>query len=191
MHYKVEIPAFGSLILKEDFEAPISGLDAFPPENRAPVAITFWSFRIMVGIGVLMLAMGLWSLVDRARGKLFEDRWLHRLALLMGPSGFIAVLAGWTTTEVGRQPFTVFGLLRTAESASPLAAPAVAWSLLMFVIVYFGVFGVGTWFILKLMGHEPHPGESGPTRGQGAAGITRTAGITPAPQVDPDAVLAE
>ncbi|OYU14045.1 MAG: cytochrome ubiquinol oxidase subunit I [Alphaproteobacteria bacterium PA4] len=187
MHYKVEVPRIGSVILKGDIEAPISGLDAFPPENRAPVAITFWSFRIMVGLGMLMLAMGAWSLWARLRGSLHDSPWLHRLALVMGPSGFVAVLAGWTTTEVGRQPFTVFGLLRTADSASPLAAPAVAASLLAFVIVYFAVFGVGTWFILKLMGHEPHPGESGPTRGD----VTRTAGITPAPQINPDAVLAE
>jgi cytochrome d ubiquinol oxidase subunit I len=134
-----------------------------------------------------MLAMGAWSLWARLRGRLHDSPWLHRLALVMGPSGFIAVLAGWTTTEVGRQPFTIFGLLRTADSASPLAAPAVAASLIAFVLVYFAVFGVGTWFILKLMGHEPHPGERGPTRGD----VTRTAGITPAAQINPDAVLAE
>ena len=77
----------------------------------------------------------------------------------MGPSGFVAVIAGWVTTEVGRQPFTVYGLLRTADSVSPLAAPAVATSLLAFVIVYFAVFGVGTWYILKLMAQAPHPAE--------------------------------
>ncbi len=192
IHGKIEIPRLGSLILKDDFDAPIVGLDGYPAADRAPVAIVFWSFRIMVGIGVLMLAMGLWSLWARARGTLFEAPWLHRLALLLGPAGFVAVIAGWVTTEVGRQPFTVFGLLRTAQSASPLAAPAVAASLVAFVIVYFAVFGVGTWFIIKLMGHEPHPGEQGPTRGQGGVdGITRTAGITPAPQVDPGAVMAE
>lgn len=187
MRYKVEIPKLGSLVLKNDIEAPIDGLDAYPASDRAPVAITFWSFRIMVGLGLLMVAMGVWSLWARYRGTLDSDHWLHRMALVMGPSGFVAVLAGWTTTEVGRQPFTIFGLLRTADSVSPLAAPAVAASLMAFVIVYFAVFGAGTWFIIKLMGHEPHPGESGPTRGE----ITRTAGITPAPQVDTDAVLAE
>ena len=189
MRYKVEIPLIGSIILKNDIEAPIAGLDAYPAANRAPVEITFWSFRIMVGLGLLMVAMGLWSLWARWRGTLDTDHWLHRLALVMGPSGFVAVLAGWTTTEVGRQPFTIFGLLRTADSVSPLGAPAVAASLTAFVIVYFTVFGAGTWFIIKLMGHEPHPGEQGPMRGQGAEGITRTAGITPAAQVNPDAML--
>ncbi len=187
MRYKVEVPGLGSLVLKNDVEAPIDGLDKVLPENRAPVWITFWSFRVMVGIGLLILAMGAWSLWARWRGTLHETPWLHRMALVMGPTGFVAVIAGWVTTEVGRQPFTVFGLLRTAQSASPLEAPAVAASLLAFIVVYFAVFGVGTWFIIKLMGHEPHPGESGPSRGD----ITRTAGITPAPQVDPDAVLAE
>lgn len=110
---------------------------------------------------------------------------------MMGPSGFVAVLAGWTTTEVGRQPFTIWGLLRTAESASPLAAPAVAASLIAFVVVYFTVFGAGTYFIIKLMDHEPHPGERGPDRGPGADGITRTAGLTTGAQINPDAMLPD
>ncbi len=186
MRYKVEIPQVGSIILKNDIEAPLDGLDKVAPENRAPVGITFWSFRIMVGLGLLMLAMGMWSLWARLRGTLHESPWLHRLALLMGPSGFVAVLAGWTTTEVGRQPFTIFGLLRTVDSASPLAAPAVAASLIAFVIVYFAVFGVGTWFIIKLMGHEPHPGESGPTRGDSGR-----AGLAINPPIGTDTALAE
>ncbi len=166
MRYKVEIPAMGSLILKHDTSASLAGLDTVPMADRPPVAITFWSFRIMVGIGFLIAALGIWSLLARARGRLYEWPWLHRLALVMGPAGFVAVLAGWVTTEVGRQPYTVFGVLRTVDSASPLAAPAVAASLIAFVIVYFTVFGAGTWFIIRLMGHEPHPGEQGPTRGE-------------------------
>jgi cytochrome d ubiquinol oxidase subunit I len=94
----------------------------------------------------------------------------------MGPSGFIAVIAGWVTTEVGRQPFTVYGLLRTAESASPLAAPAVAASLIAFVIVYFAVFGMGSWYLLKLMSKAPQPHEAGPPQEP-----VHAAGITPAP----------
>ena len=135
----------------------------------------------MVAIGVGMVALGLWSLVARATGNLYRWPWMHRFAVLMGPTGFVAVIAGWATTESVRQPFTVFHLLRTAQSVSPLQAPAVASSLIAFVLVYFAVFGTGTWFILKLMGHSPHPGESGPSRGD----VTRTAGITPAPQLDP------
>jgi cytochrome d ubiquinol oxidase subunit I len=97
-------------------------------------------------------------------------------AIAMGPSGFIAVLAGWITTETGRQPFTVYGLLRTIEAASPLAAPAVASSLIAFVVVYFAVFSAGVIYILRLMAQPPHHGEQGP-RGDIPA---RAAGITPA-----------
>ena len=108
---------------------------------------------------------------------LYDWRWLHLLALAMGPAGFVAVIAGWVTTEVGRQPYTVYGLLRTADSVSPLQAPAVAASLLAFIVVYFIVFGAGIFYILRLMSHPPHRGEAGPERGQ----PVRAAGITPSP----------
>ncbi len=147
-----------------------------PRENWPKVGIVFWSFRIMVGIGFLMLGIGLFSLWARWRGTLYQSRLLHRFALAMGPAGFIAVLAGWVTTEAGRQPFTVYGLLRTADSASPLAAPAVASSLLAFIIVYFIVFGMGVFYILRLMHQPPHHGEQGPRDDAPA----RAAGITPA-----------
>ncbi len=183
MRHKIEVPGAGSLILKHDSQAALAGLDTVERKDRPQVGIVFWSFRIMVGIGFAMLGLGLWSLLARVRGQLYDWPWLHRLALVLGPSGFVAVLAGWATTEVGRQPYTIYGLLRTAESVSPLAAPAVAASLTAFVIVYFAVFGVGIWFILKLMNHEPHPGETGPPRGD----VTRTAGIVPGAAQEPDA----
>ncbi len=174
--YAVEIPKLGSLILKHSPDAPMAGLDTVPRENWPPVPITFWSFRIMVGMGLLMLALGLFSLLMRLQGKLYDSRLLHMFAVAMAPSGFIAVLAGWITTETGRQPFTVYGLLRTADSASPLAAPAVASSLIAFIIVYFVVFTAGVIYLLRLMAAPPHPGEQGPTH----EAPTRTAGITPA-----------
>jgi cytochrome d ubiquinol oxidase subunit I len=130
----------------------------------------------MVALGMLMLLLGVASLVARAMKKLYESRALLRFALLMGPSGFVAVIAGWITTEVGRQPFTIYGLMRTAESASPLAAPAVAASLIAFVIVYFAVFGMGSWYLLKLMSKAPQPHEPDPPNAPAHA-----AGITPAP----------
>jgi cytochrome d ubiquinol oxidase subunit I len=176
MEHAIEVPKLSSLILKHDANAPLAGLDTIAPENRPPVEIVFWSFRIMVGLGTLMLLLGLASLAARARGKLYEWRWLLRFALVMGPSGFIAVIAGWVTTEVGRQPFTIYGLMRTAESVSPLAAPAVATSLIAFVIVYFAVFGMGTWYLLKLVSKPPHSDESDPPNAPAHA-----AGITPAP----------
>jgi len=184
VRHAISIPKASSLILKHDPDAPLAGLETIPPENRPPVEIVFWSFRVMVGLGLLMLALGLVSLLERFRKRFYESTWLHRFALAMGPAGFVAVIAGWITTEVGRQPFTVYGLMRTAESASPLAAPAVAASLVAFVLVYFAVFGVGVWYILKLMSHAPHRGEPGIEGGPDRP--IRTAGITPAPAVDRD-----
>jgi len=180
--YAIQIPKASSLILKHDLNAPLAGLDTIPDADEPPVGIVFWSFRIMVGIGFLMLGLGLWSLIARWRRKLYDWPLLHRAALVMGPSGFVAVLAGWVTTEVGRQPFTVYNLMRTAESASPLAAPAVGASLVAFVVVYFAVFGFGTWYILKLMQkgahtHEPEITDDAPIR---------TAGITPGPAQHPE-----
>lgn len=184
VRYAVQIPKASSLILKHDRNAPLAGLDTIPKENRPPVGVIFWSFRIMVGIGFAMLGLGLWSLYARMRGRLYDWPLLHRAALLMGPSGFVAVIAGWITTEVGRQPWTVYGLLRTADSASPLAAPAVAASLVAFIVVYFAVFGIGTWYILKLMEQAPHVGETGIATDERAP--IRTAGITPGPAQHPD-----
>lgn len=176
--YAVEIPKASSLILKHDPDAPLKGLDTVPDADEPPVGVVFWAFRVMVGLGLAMVGIGAWSLIARARRRLYEMPWLHRAAVAMGPSGFVAVLAGWITTEVGRQPFTIYGLLRTADSASPLDAPAVAASLLAFVIVYFAVFGMGIWYLLRLMKKPPEAHESPP----GDAPI-RSAGLTPAPQM--------
>ena len=177
--YALQVPKLSSLILKHDLNAPLAGLDTVPREDWPPVPVTFWSFRVMVGIGFLMLALGLVSLVMRWRGKLYQSRFLQFFAMAMGPAGFVAVLAGWITTETGRQPFTVFGLLRTVDSASPLAAPAVGSSLIAFIIGYFIVFAAGTIYIFRLMAEPPHHGEQGP---RGDAPV-RAAGITPAQQV--------
>jgi cytochrome d ubiquinol oxidase subunit I len=181
--YAISVPKASSLILKHELNAPLNGLDTVDRGNWPYVPVIFWSFRIMVGLGFLMLGLGALSLLARFRGRLYDWRVLHRFALAMGPAGFVAVIAGWVTTEVGRQPFTVYGLLKTAASASPLEAPAVAASLLTFIAVYFIVFGAGTGYILKLMGKAPHQGETGPETGPHHP--VRTAGITPAPAVDP------
>jgi cytochrome bd ubiquinol oxidase subunit I len=174
--YAVEIPKLGSLVLKHSPDAPLAGLDTVPRENWPPVPVTFWSFRIMVGMGFLMLGLGLLSLLMRWRGTLYESRLLHLFAIAMGPAGFVAVVAGWVTTETGRQPFTVYGLLRTAESASPLAAPAVGSSLLAFVITYFIVYAAGLTYLFRLMATPPHHGEQGPSGDM----PVRAGGITPA-----------
>jgi cytochrome d ubiquinol oxidase subunit I len=173
--YAVEIPKLSSLILKHDLDAPLAGLDTIPRGERPPVGTVFWAFRVMVGLGLLMLALGVVSLVARWRDRLYAWRGLHRFAVAMGPAGFVAVIAGWVTTEVGRQPYTIYKLLRTADSVSPIAAPAVAASLVAFVVVYFIVFGLGAWYVLRLMSRPPSTAESEPEQA-----VVRTAGITPA-----------
>lgn len=192
LDYAVGIPKLSSLILKHDLNAPLAGLDTIPDDEQPPVAIVFWSFRIMVAIGFAMLGIGAWSLWARYKGRLYEAPWLHRAALAMAPSGLIAVLAGWVTTEVGRQPFTVYGLLRTADSVAPLDAAAVGTSLVAFVVIYFAVFGAGTFYILRLMSRPPVFDE--PRLKDVTKGPIRTAGITPAPEEAarrPEAVAGE
>ena len=126
---------------------------------------------------MLSRSLGALALLARLRGRLHDSKLLHRFAVAMGPAGLVAVIAGWVTAEVGRQPFTVYGLLRTADSVSPLAAPAVATSLIAFVVVYFIVFGLGIFYVLRLMGQAPRIDESGPDKDQ----PMRAAGITPGP----------
>ena len=157
-NYAIEIPRLGSLILTHSLDGVVKGLKEWPAQDRPNAAIVFWSFRIMVGLGFAMLGLGLWSLYLRVRGRLFDAPMLHRAAILMGPSGVVAVLAGWVTAEVGRQPYTVFGLLRTADSVSPIGAAAVGSSLLAFILVYFTIFGAGVFYILRLMNKPPGGG---------------------------------
>jgi cytochrome d ubiquinol oxidase subunit I len=180
--FEVGIPGLSALILTHHWDGETPGLTDVPADERPPVAIVFWSFRVMVAIGLAMALVGAVSLYLRWKGQLYDARWFQRTALVMGPSGFVAVLAGWITTEVGRQPYTVYGLLRTGESIAPVEAPAVAASLIAFVVVYFAVFGAGTYYLLRLMKQGPECAED-----QEGKPI-RTAGVTPAPSVDPDAI---
>ena len=177
----IGIPGLASLYLTHDLDGTVKGLKDMPratwPTN---LPLVFWSFRIMVGLGLLMIALGLASLWLRSKGRLYETAWFHRFAVAMGPSGLIAVTAGWTVTETGRQPFTVYGLLRTADSVSPVAAPAVAASLAAFAVVYLAVFGAGIWYLFHLFNQTPHVHEAGPPTGV----PVRTAGITPAPALE-------
>lgn len=153
MNYRLEIPGLASLILTHDWDGEVRGLKEWPKQDRPPVAWVFWSFRAMVGMGMLMVLIGACSAVQYFRGKLFETRWLHGWWMLMMPSGFIALLAGWFVTEIGRQPYVAYGIIRTAEGVSPaIIGPQVAWSLLTFVIMYTLVFGAGSYYILRLIG---------------------------------------
>ena len=176
--FAIEIPKLSSLILKHDLNAPLAGLDTIDDKDEPPVAIVFWSFRIMIALGFAMLGLGIWSLWARWRKVLYRDSWLHMAAVAMGPFGFVAVLAGWVTTEVGRQPFTVYGLLRTSDSLAPIAAPAVATSLIAFIVVYFFVFGAGVFYIMRMMSKPPGGGGKELSKGP-----LRSAGTTPAAQI--------
>ncbi|ASL47796.1 Cytochrome bd-II ubiquinol oxidase subunit 1 [Burkholderia sp. AD24] len=153
--YAIQIPHLGSLILTHSWTGEIRGLKEFPRQDRPFSPIVFWTFRIMAGLGMLMLLTALLGLLLRRDGRLYETRWYQRLVLLMGPSGLIALLAGWITTEVGRQPWTVYGVLRTADSLAPVDAQQAGVSLLIFVIVYFLVFGTGAFYMLRMMKRGP------------------------------------
>lgn len=177
--YSLEIPYLGSLILTRSLTGEIKGLKEFPRDQWPPTLTVFWSFRIMVGIGFAMLGIGMWSLWARYRSSLYESPLLFKAALAMGPAGFVAVLAGWITTEVGRQPYTVYGLLTTADSISPIAAPAVAGSLIAFIVVYFFVFGAGVYYLFHMMARSPD--HASPTMSKGPI---RSAGITPVNQLN-------
>jgi cytochrome bd ubiquinol oxidase subunit I len=159
--FAIDVPYLGSLILTHSLDGEIKGLKEWPREDRPPVAIPFFAFRIMVGIGMLMLAMVVVSWWLRWRGELFYASWFHRACLVMGPLGFVAVLAGWTTTEVGRQPWTVYGLMRTADSVAPsLSGTEVLISLLGYVAVYLVIFPAGLMVMARLARKGPDSLES-------------------------------
>ncbi|MEB3794499.1 MULTISPECIES: cytochrome ubiquinol oxidase subunit I [Acinetobacter] len=153
--YAISIPNLGSLILTHSKNGSVKGLKDFAPEDRPNSTVVFWSFRIMVGLGMLMLLLALTGLWLRKTGKLYESKWFHRFALVMGPSGFIALLAGWFTTEVGRQPWVVYGVMRTKDALSPVSAEQVGLTLIIFVLVYCIVFGIGIYYMLKLINKGP------------------------------------
>ncbi|MBP6750647.1 MAG: cytochrome ubiquinol oxidase subunit I [Xanthomonadaceae bacterium] len=168
--YAIEIPRVASLILTHSTDGTIPPLTSVPANQRPPVAPVFFAFRIMVGIGVAMLALVLLSAWQWKRGRLFDPtraRWLLRGWRAMTLSGFVAILAGWYVTEIGRQPYTVYGLLRTADSNSAVSGAAVAFSLAVFALVYVCVFGAGIWYLLKLVRKGPQPHETPPDTDDG------------------------
>ncbi|WP_312225126.1 cytochrome ubiquinol oxidase subunit I, partial [Stutzerimonas nitrititolerans] len=148
-------------------------LNECPPEDRPNATIVFWTFRIMVALGLLMIATGLWSLWLRRGDRLFHSRAFLRLVLWMGPSGLIAILAGWFTTEIGRQPWVVYGLMRTADAVSNHGAEQLGLTLALFVLIYFAVFGVGFVYVLRLIAKGPVMDE-GKETGIGGPGQKRT-----------------
>lgn len=158
-HYEVSIAKLGSLIITHDLDGEIAGLKTVPPAERPPVAPVFFAFRVMVGIGVLMLALVIWSAVSWRRGTLAQSKGLLRAWMWMTPAGFVAVLAGWYTTEIGRQPYVIYGLMRTSEAASAVDAASVAASLVAFGTVYLFIFIAGSYYLFKLLRKGPQPVE--------------------------------
>ncbi|WP_132255185.1 cytochrome ubiquinol oxidase subunit I [Methylobacterium segetis] len=155
--FEIGIPKLGSFILTHDFSGVVPGLKDVKPDQRPPVWPVFYSFRIMVALGMAMLALSLWSLYLRWRGTLYTNRVFLTCAMLMTPSGFGAVLFGWFTAEIGRQPYIVYGQLRTADAHSPLTTQAVTTSLVAFLIAYTIIFGFGSYYLAKLLRKGPEP----------------------------------
>jgi cytochrome d ubiquinol oxidase subunit I len=166
----------------------IPGLKEFPAEDRPNATVIFWTFRIMVGLGMLMLLLGLWSAWLRLRGRLFQTRLFLWLAVAMGPAGLLAILAGWITTEMGRQPWVVYGVMRTKDAVSNHSALALTTSLGIFVVMYVAVFGTGISYMLKLVARGPEAYEP-PAAGDGMHGYPPnqrpSRPLSAAPDLDP------
>lgn len=162
--YAIEIPYLGSLILTHSLHGQIPSLKDFRPEDRPNSTIIFWTFRIMVGLGMLMLLLGFLSLWFRWRGSLHSSRLFLFLTLFMGPTGLLALWMGWMTTEIGRQPWVVYGVMRTSEAASAHSVNTLTATLLVFVALYIAVFGTGIWYMLKLVvkGPQQYGAQTGP-----------------------------
>jgi cytochrome bd ubiquinol oxidase subunit I len=173
--YEIAVPKLGSLILTHELEGTVPGLKEWPPEDRPYVPIVFWSFRLMVGLGLLMIAVAAISLWLRRGGRIYETPWFLKLCVAMSPAGFVALLAGWVTTEVGRQPWVIYGLLRTVDAVTPaVTAGAVATSLAAFVVVYGIIFPAGMIYMLRLVRAGPVPEAEQPP--EAAAGPGRPPG---------------
>jgi cytochrome d ubiquinol oxidase subunit I len=155
--WELSVPKFGSWITAGRTDARIKGLKDFAPRDRPPVFIVFWAFRVMVGLGTAMIGLGAWGawLYWRNGGPQHSRLYLWA-CVAMGPAGFVAVIAGWIVAEVGRQPYVIYGVLRTADAASPVSAGQVSVSLLAFMAIYAVVFSVGALYILRLIGAGPN-----------------------------------
>ncbi|AMO76603.1 MULTISPECIES: cytochrome ubiquinol oxidase subunit I [Pseudomonas] len=153
--YSLEVPYLGSLILTHSLDKQIPALKSFAPQDRPNSTVVFWSFRLMAGLGMLMILCALAALVLRRGGALYRNRAFLGLVLAMGPSGLIALLAGWFTTEMGRQPWVVYGMLRTSQAVSNHNVAQMSLTLALFVVIYFSVFTVGLGYMMRLVRKGP------------------------------------
>ncbi|MDB5900108.1 MAG: cytochrome ubiquinol oxidase subunit [Ramlibacter sp.] len=160
--YEIAIPQLGSLVLTHEWGGRIKGLKDFPRDERPPVAPVFFAFRLMVGLGLLMIATGLYGVWLLWRSRLEQTRWFLQALSHSWPVGFVTLLAGWMVTEIGRQPWIAYGILRTADAMSPVGAAQVLVSLGLFVLVYFVVFSIGIWYISRMIKKGPQASLPGP-----------------------------
>jgi cytochrome d ubiquinol oxidase subunit I len=181
--WEIAIPYLGSFVDTGSFTSQEPGIVTVPKDERPPFLIPFYSFRIMVGMGVLMLALAWIGMLFWRRGWERTPTVFLWITFLSFPSGFIAVLTGWFTAEVGRQPWVVFGLLRTADAVTPSLTAAQAWtSLIAFVIVYALIFSAGTFYIYRLL--RLGPTEAPPERRTGVSALRPLAAAGPSPAPD-------
>jgi cytochrome d ubiquinol oxidase subunit I len=170
----IEVPRLGSFIASGTWDARELGLDTFPAEDRPPVFIPFWAFRLMVGMGLIMLAVSWFGIWLRFRGRLETTRWYLWIAFLSFPTGFVAVLAGWFTAEVGRQPWVVYGLLRTKDAVTPsLTTADVLFSLIGYIVVYATIYSFGFYYIYRLLRDGPAVEVAAALPGPAMAGAVR------------------
>lgn len=159
-HFEVAIPDLGSLILRHSWTEQIPALKDFSTADRPNSTIVFWTFRVMVGLGLLMILLSLFSLWARWQKNLYDNKFFLRFALFMGPTGIVAMLAGWYTTEIGRQPWIVYGLMRTADAVTKHSVTELSISLTLFIVIYLTIFGTGVIYLLRLLRIGPKPNES-------------------------------
>ena len=165
--HAIEIPRLGSLLLTHSWDGEVPGLKDFPKADRPNALVVFWSFRLMVGLGSLMILLALLGGWLLRRGRVYAARNYLRFALAMGPAGLVAILAGWVTTEVGRQPWVVYGLMRTADAVSGHRAGQGGFTPAPLIGVYAVVFGAGTVYLLRIIGKGPEVHETDPEGGAG------------------------
>jgi cytochrome d ubiquinol oxidase subunit I len=159
---ELAIPYAGSLILGHSLDAEVPTLKSVPPEERPPVAVVFWAFRVMLAIGFFFLVVVIWANWLRWKGRLYDSPLFLTTLSWSIPLGFAAVIAGWVVTECGRQPWVVYGLMRTAEGVSPgLRGGDVLASLLTYVVVYCFIFPAGLYFMMKIYQSGPGAGDPG------------------------------
>lgn len=184
---EIAIPHAGSVVLTHSWDGEIQSLKDVPASERPPVKPVFYAFRVMLAVGTLMLLLSLVSLLQWWRGRLYDSRALLTGWRWMTLAGFVAMLSGWYVTEIGRQPYVIYGLMRTADAVSPiLAAASVMTSLIVYVVVYAIVFGAGVWYLTRLVKKGPLPheppqhtegGDKTPARPLSAAGENLEEGV--------------